>query len=206
VGLQLHGKDAGERGLGEPEGWGQTKGLSRAADKEAELTEATGTTKTQQWPQRAADHGERRRSFLGALAERERGQGCSAECTTEQGRASECGGSRKGSGAWGRSHKMCNRGRVHDGGRTRFGGVSTGGAHRTETVRSNGRLGRRAGPADQRERGTAHARGVGADNSVPPVSERESARERASADWRGPPVRGRRARAGLRWAELGYSG
>jgi hypothetical protein len=36
------GKYSGERGLGEPEGLGANRGVSRVADGEAELTEATG--------------------------------------------------------------------------------------------------------------------------------------------------------------------
>jgi hypothetical protein len=46
-GLQLHGKHSGERGPGKPEGLGANRGVSRAADGEAELTRATDTTRAQ---------------------------------------------------------------------------------------------------------------------------------------------------------------
>jgi hypothetical protein len=41
-GLRLHGEVSGERGPDEPEGLGANRGVSRVADDEAELTEATG--------------------------------------------------------------------------------------------------------------------------------------------------------------------
>jgi hypothetical protein len=91
VGLRLHGEDAGERGLGEPEGLWANRGVSRVAGEEAELIEATGATETQRRLQ-----SERRTTVSGggapwARAERERGRGCSAEGATEWGRVSECG-------------------------------------------------------------------------------------------------------------------
>jgi hypothetical protein len=51
VGLRLHGEDAGERGPSEPEGLWANRGVSWVAGEEAELTEATGATETQQRPQ-----------------------------------------------------------------------------------------------------------------------------------------------------------
>jgi hypothetical protein len=46
-GLRLHGKHSGERGPGKPEGLGANRGVSRATDGEAELTEETDTTRAQ---------------------------------------------------------------------------------------------------------------------------------------------------------------
>jgi hypothetical protein len=65
VGLRLHGEDAGECELGEPEGLGANRGVSRAADEEAELTEAAGAAET---PRRRQN--ERRRNSLGVRAMR----------------------------------------------------------------------------------------------------------------------------------------
>jgi hypothetical protein len=45
--LRLHGENSGERGLGKPERFGANRGVSGAADDEAELTEAADTTGTQ---------------------------------------------------------------------------------------------------------------------------------------------------------------
>jgi hypothetical protein len=47
AGLRLHGEDASERGLGEPEGLGANWRMSHAAGEEAELTEVAGTIETQ---------------------------------------------------------------------------------------------------------------------------------------------------------------
>ena len=44
--LRLHGEDTGERGSGELVGLGANRGVSRAADDEAELTEVAGMTET----------------------------------------------------------------------------------------------------------------------------------------------------------------
>jgi hypothetical protein len=79
--------------------------------------------------------------------------------------------------------------------------------------RRKGRAGQRlddwqSGPARQREKGSAQAKGTGTDRSGPLGSKRESERARKTgADMRGPPVRGgRRARgtgpSGLVWAEM----
>jgi hypothetical protein len=46
AGLRLHGADASEHEPGEPKGMGANRGVSRAADEEAELTEAAGTAQT----------------------------------------------------------------------------------------------------------------------------------------------------------------
>jgi hypothetical protein len=43
--LRLHGESSGKRGPDEPEGLGANRGVSRAADDEAELTEATGAVR-----------------------------------------------------------------------------------------------------------------------------------------------------------------
>jgi hypothetical protein len=48
-GFRLHGKHSGERGLGNLEGLGANRGVSRVADGEAELTGATDATGTQRW-------------------------------------------------------------------------------------------------------------------------------------------------------------
>jgi hypothetical protein len=42
--LRLHREKSGERGPGGPEGLGANRGVSRDADGEAELTEATSAT------------------------------------------------------------------------------------------------------------------------------------------------------------------
>jgi hypothetical protein len=44
------GKYSGERGPGEPKGLGANRGVSRVADGEAELTEATSATGARQRP------------------------------------------------------------------------------------------------------------------------------------------------------------
>jgi hypothetical protein len=46
-GLRLHRKHSGECGLGKPEGLGANRGVSRAADGEAELTGAMDATRAQ---------------------------------------------------------------------------------------------------------------------------------------------------------------
>jgi hypothetical protein len=85
--LRLQGEEAGERGPSEPEVLGANQKVSHVAGEGAELTEATGATKTQRQP-----HNGRRTttSFTGTRAKRERGRGCSAEGATKRGRASEC--------------------------------------------------------------------------------------------------------------------
>jgi hypothetical protein len=108
--------------------------VSRAADEEAELTEATSATETQRRLQN-----ERRTTVSGGGAswarsqsEREgKGARLSAQLSGE-GRVS-VGGVQKRLGAWGRGQKTRGRGRVHGRERGRFGGtVLTGGAHGTE--------------------------------------------------------------------------
>jgi hypothetical protein len=49
-GLRLHREVSGERGPGEPEGLGADRMVSRVADDEAELTEATGVARTGRRP------------------------------------------------------------------------------------------------------------------------------------------------------------
>ena len=69
--LRLHRRNSGERGPGRLEGLGANRGVFRAIDGEAELTEAKdgcGATVITEWT--AAD-GERWRSSLVARAERE---------------------------------------------------------------------------------------------------------------------------------------
>jgi hypothetical protein len=44
-GLRLHGEESGERGPRKPEGLGTNRGVSRVADGEAELTEATSAAR-----------------------------------------------------------------------------------------------------------------------------------------------------------------
>jgi hypothetical protein len=46
AGLRLHGEDTGERGPGKLVGLGANRGVSRAADEEAELTEAVHAVET----------------------------------------------------------------------------------------------------------------------------------------------------------------
>jgi hypothetical protein len=48
--LRLHWENSGERGPGRPEGLGANRGVSRVADGEAELTEATGATRARRRP------------------------------------------------------------------------------------------------------------------------------------------------------------
>jgi hypothetical protein len=70
----------------------------------------------------------------------------------------------------------------------------------------NGLLSKRAGPWDGKRKHT-HAEECGTDKSVPLGSKREReerAWARAGVDKRGPPVRGRRARA--RGAQMGQAG
>jgi hypothetical protein len=49
-GLQLHGEVSGERGPSELKRLGANRGVSRVADDEAELTEATGATRARRRP------------------------------------------------------------------------------------------------------------------------------------------------------------
>jgi hypothetical protein len=49
-GLRLHVEVFGECGPGEPEGLGANRGVSRVADDEAELTEATGVARARWRP------------------------------------------------------------------------------------------------------------------------------------------------------------
>jgi hypothetical protein len=49
-GLWLHGQDTGERGPGKPEGLGTNREVSRVADGEAELIEATGVARARRRP------------------------------------------------------------------------------------------------------------------------------------------------------------
>jgi hypothetical protein len=117
-GLQLHGEDSGECGPSKPEGLRANREVSRVADGEAELTEATGATRA---VERTADYGEQHRSYLDARVGRERGRGCSAEGANEQGEVSERGGGFKVVGACGGGQEMYERARVH-GGIARAGG------------------------------------------------------------------------------------
>jgi hypothetical protein len=48
-GLRLHGEDSDERGPGKPEGLGANQEVSRVADGEAKLTEATSTAQARRW-------------------------------------------------------------------------------------------------------------------------------------------------------------
>jgi hypothetical protein len=49
-GLRLHGEVSGERGPGEQERLGANRGVSRVADSEVELAEATGATRARRRP------------------------------------------------------------------------------------------------------------------------------------------------------------
>jgi hypothetical protein len=49
-GLWLHRSDSGERGPSEPEGLRANRGVSRVADGEAELNDATGVARARQRP------------------------------------------------------------------------------------------------------------------------------------------------------------
>jgi hypothetical protein len=91
--------------------------------------------------ERARDHGERWRSFLGARAERERGRGCSAGGTTERGRASECGRAlEKAQACGGVAGKRAVVGASTAESAGGSGGtVPTGGAHRIERERESER-------------------------------------------------------------------
>jgi hypothetical protein len=117
------------------------------------------------------------------------------------------GGLHKRLGHVGRGRKMHGRGRIHGGGHGRFGGtVLTDGTHRS--ARPSERTG---GWADEqgprgRERGT-HARGELAPTArFHWIARGREESARASADRRGPPVRGRRAHVrgldGPSWAVL----
>jgi hypothetical protein len=46
----MHGENSGERGLGGPKGLGANQGVSRVADGEAELTEATSAVRARRRP------------------------------------------------------------------------------------------------------------------------------------------------------------
>jgi hypothetical protein len=95
------------------------------------------------------------------------------------------GGSRKGSGAWGRGRKSRGHGRVHGRERGRFGGE--GSDIRATRVREG--AGERTGfctdDLDPRisERGQARADGFGANMSTPPVSEREREERAGTGAW-----------------------
>jgi hypothetical protein len=141
-------------------------------------------------------------SFTDAHVERERGQGCSDEGATEQGRASECVRALEKARARGGVAGKCAVVGVStadsacgSGGGT----VLTGGAHRTE--RAGERIGSRADERGPwvRERMRVCTEEIGAKKLAPLGSERE--RERASRMALTGGVRlsgrGRRARTGL---------
>jgi hypothetical protein len=90
------GKHSGERGPGKQDGLRANRGVSRVADGEVDLTEATTRRGSTTVEERAAGFGERWRSFLDARAGRERGRGCSGEGANEQGEVGERGASSKG--------------------------------------------------------------------------------------------------------------
>jgi hypothetical protein len=72
--LRLHGQDTGERGPGKPEGLGTNREVSRVADGEAELIEATSTAQARRRPwngRRASVSGEGA-AWMHAQGERER--------------------------------------------------------------------------------------------------------------------------------------
>jgi hypothetical protein len=81
-GLWLHGKHSGERGPGKPEGLGANREVSRVANGEAELTEATNATGTERWSRSSVSGGG---TWLVVCVERERGRESSAEGANEQG-------------------------------------------------------------------------------------------------------------------------
>ena len=96
-GLWLQGKDSGERGPGKLEGLVVNREVSRIADGEVELTEATGAGLTAA-VERTTGFSEQRLSYLDARTGRERGRGCSSEGTNEQGKWASGVRALKGSG------------------------------------------------------------------------------------------------------------
>jgi hypothetical protein len=194
--LRLHKKCSDERGPGKPERGRANQRVSRVADGEAELTEATDGARAR----RRSQNG--RQSMVGgggapwsrAQSERE------GERVRLRAQVSG-GGGQAGCGA--------QKGRVHAevaGDRAVVGASTAGDRGREVRDELAGGVG-----GTEREAGTL----VGADKPGPRGSERERERgregARVGADWRGPPIRHRR-RVGARgaglsgptWAELGF--
>jgi hypothetical protein len=88
----------------------------------AELTEATDMVGARRRPPNRRETTERGDGTPWACAERERGRGCSAEGSTEQGRVSERGRGPEKAWARGSWRETRGRGRVHGEERGRFGG------------------------------------------------------------------------------------
>jgi hypothetical protein len=143
VGLRLHGEYAGEHGPGKQEELGANRGVSRVVGDKAELTETTYTVGARRRPPNRRETTERGDETPWACAKRERGRGCSAEGSTERGRASERGWVPEKAWARGSWRETRGRGRVHGEERGRFGGerFDRHDPPVSESERVNGRLG-----------------------------------------------------------------
>jgi hypothetical protein len=100
AGLRLCNKCSGELGPGKLEGKRANQRVSRVADSEAELTEATDEMRARRWSQNGCRSTVGGGGALSSRAERERGRGGSAEGASERGEVGEQGaGLKKGADA-----------------------------------------------------------------------------------------------------------
>jgi hypothetical protein len=137
-GLRLRKKCSGERGPGKTKRERANRGVSRVADGEAELTEATN----EEWDRRRSQNGRQSPmsgggACLVACARQERGRESSAEGASERGEVGEQRAASKGARARERGRRTRGRGRVHGEGRGReVGDGLTGGVRGTERERT----------------------------------------------------------------------
>jgi hypothetical protein len=115
--LRLCKKCSGERGPGKPDREMVNRRVSRVADREAELTEATDGARARRWSQNgrwpSVSGGG---ACLVASAGQERGQASSAEGTSEWEKVGERCAASKGVRACRGGRRTCVRGPVHGGG------------------------------------------------------------------------------------------